>query len=152
MIRARNRFYRTMTRIGGNAELARLLPNTQVHLVRTHLSMPPELRFGDYRRIGQAIFDGDEQTAEAAARRHVRRSMARLDELPDKTFGPDSSDRYRTRRDECLCRACEPEDPVRCTFSNCGPTTCQMSDQTSLAGRPRAQGWRSPGMTDHASL
>ncbi|MGY8632031.1 GntR family transcriptional regulator [Bradyrhizobium sp. 14AA] len=94
MIRARNRFYRAMTRIGGNAELARLLPNTQVHLVRTHLSMPPELRFEDYRRIGQAILEGDEQAAEAAARRHVRRSMAKLDELPDDTFGPDSLEQF----------------------------------------------------------
>ncbi len=94
MIRARDRFYRTMTRIGGNAELARLLPNTQVHLVRTHLRMPVELRFEDYRRIGQAILEGDEQAAEAAARRHVRRSMAKLDELPDETFGPDSLEQF----------------------------------------------------------
>jgi hypothetical protein len=42
----------------------------------------------------QASLDGDEQAAEAAVRRHIRRSMAKLDELPDETFGPDSLEQF----------------------------------------------------------
>jgi DNA-binding GntR family transcriptional regulator len=90
MVRARDRYYRVMTRIGDNAELVRSLPDTQVHLIRTHLRVSAEQRFEDYRRIGEAILRGDQQTAESAARRHIRRSMTMLDQLPDETFGPDS--------------------------------------------------------------
>jgi DNA-binding FadR family transcriptional regulator len=71
-----------MTRIGDNAELVRVLPNTQVHLVRTHLRVSAEQRLEDYRGIGEAVLDGDEQAAETAARRHIRRSTTMLDELP----------------------------------------------------------------------
>lgn len=92
MVRARDRFYRAMTRTGNNAELARVLPNTQVHLVRTHLRLSAEQRFEDYRRIGEAVLDGDEQAAETAARRHIRRSMTMLEELPDESFGPDPAE------------------------------------------------------------
>lgn len=91
MIRARDRFYRVMTRIGDNGELVRSLPNTQVHLVRTHLRAAAEQRFEDYRRIGEAILEGDEQAAESAARRHIRRSITMLDKLPDEIFGPDAA-------------------------------------------------------------
>jgi DNA-binding GntR family transcriptional regulator len=82
MVLARDRFYRAMTRIGDNAELVRVLPNTQVHLVRTHLRVSAEQRLEDYRGIGEAVLDGDEQAAETAARRHIRRSTTMLDELP----------------------------------------------------------------------
>jgi DNA-binding GntR family transcriptional regulator len=97
MVRARDRFYRAMTRVGDNAELERFLPNTQVHLVRTHLRVSAEQCFEDYRRIGEAVLEGDEQAAETAARRHIRRSMMRLDELPDESFDPDSSPEYSYR-------------------------------------------------------
>ncbi|QQN65447.1 GntR family transcriptional regulator [Bradyrhizobium diazoefficiens] len=86
MVRARDRFYRIITRIGDNAELLRLLPSTQVHLVRTQLRISSEQRFDDYRRIGEAILEGDEKAAEAAARKHIRRSTAMLDELPNDAF------------------------------------------------------------------
>lgn len=77
-VRARNSFYRIITAIGGNAELARLLPNLRVHLVR--LSYLPQVaglsgreRGGDYRRIVKAILNRDPKQAEKAARRHVAR-------------------------------------------------------------------------------
>jgi DNA-binding FadR family transcriptional regulator len=67
--------------------------------VRTHLRVSAEHRFEDYRRIGEAILEGDEQAAETAARRHIRRSMTMLDELPDESFGPDSSRGYSNSDD-----------------------------------------------------
>jgi hypothetical protein len=36
------------------------LPDTQVHLVRTHLRVAAEQRFEDYRRIGEALLEGDD--------------------------------------------------------------------------------------------
>lgn len=89
LVSARNRFYRVMTQIGGNAELGRLLPSTHVHLVRTHLRLPTDQRFADYRRIGEAILAGDEHAAETAGRQHIRRSLALLDQLPDEAFEPE---------------------------------------------------------------
>ena len=46
-------------------------------------------RFDDYRRMGEAILGGDAQAAETAARKHIRRSTAMLDELPNDAFEPD---------------------------------------------------------------
>jgi hypothetical protein len=38
----------------------RVAAHTQVHLVRTHLRVSAEQRFKDYRRIGEAVLEGDE--------------------------------------------------------------------------------------------
>lgn len=88
LVRARNRFYRTMTRIGGNREVERLLPSIQVHLVRAQLRLPPEQRFADYRAIAEAVLAGDAPAAEEAARGHIRRTAETLDLLPDSAFAP----------------------------------------------------------------
>lgn len=89
LVRARNRFYRTMTRIGGNREVARLLPSIQVHLVRAQLRLPPEQRFADYRAIAEAVLAGDAARAEEAARAHIRRTAETLALLPDSAFAPE---------------------------------------------------------------
>jgi len=97
LVRARNRFYRAMTRIGGNKELDRLLPSFQVHLIRTHLKLSREARFADYRRIAQAVLAGDEQAAENAGREHIRRTAETLRDAPDQAFAPEETttiDRY----------------------------------------------------------
>jgi DNA-binding GntR family transcriptional regulator len=88
-VRARNRFYRTITRIGGNAELERLLPSIQVHLVRAHLKLPRSQRFTDYRQMADAILSGKAADAEAAGRAHIAHIAAVLDMLPDSAFGPE---------------------------------------------------------------
>lgn len=80
-IRARDRFYRAMTRSAKNPELEQMIGNLQVHLVRNRLVMRPEDREASYREIGAAILAGDPAAAEAAARRHVHRMIALLDAL-----------------------------------------------------------------------
>lgn len=89
LVRARNHFYRTMTHIGGNDELERLLSGMQVHLVRAHSRLPRRRRFADYRAMAETILAGEADRAEKAARGHIRRVAAALDELPDAVFASD---------------------------------------------------------------
>ncbi len=85
LLRARNQFYRTLSSIGGNVELQRLLGRMQVHLLRVQLRALHDGivtdRFDDYSRIGEAVLAGDTRRAEAAARRHVRLIGSVLDEM-----------------------------------------------------------------------
>lgn len=87
LIRARNRFYRTMAEIGGNRELQDILGRVHVHLVRVQLqALHDNLvtdRFEDYSRIGEAVLAGDGRRAELAARRHVRNTGAVLNGVAD---------------------------------------------------------------------
>jgi DNA-binding GntR family transcriptional regulator len=86
LVRARNRFYRTLAAIGGNKELEVLLSRMHVHLLRVQLRALHESlvveRFDDYGRIGDAVLAGDARRAELAARRHVRAMMDILDKVP----------------------------------------------------------------------
>lgn len=85
LIRARNRFYRTLAAIGGNKELQDILGRMHVHLVRVQLqALQDNLvteRFDDYNRIGQAVLAGDARRAELAARQHVRNRGALLNQI-----------------------------------------------------------------------
>lgn len=87
LIRARNRFYRTMAGIGGNRELQDILGRMHVHLVRVQLqALHDNLvtdRFEDYSRVGEAVLAGDARRAELAARRHVRTYATVLNRLAD---------------------------------------------------------------------
>lgn len=89
LVRARNCFYRAMTRTGGNHALGPLITGFNVHLIRTHLRRPAQERFADYGAITEAILSGDEEGAEAAARRHIRHAINALDETPDSVFASD---------------------------------------------------------------
>lgn len=91
LVRARNWFYRTMTRVGGNRALGRLITSFHVHLIRTHLRRPAQERFADYRAMADAILAGNGDLAEAAGRRHLRRVIEALDEAPDSIFAPASA-------------------------------------------------------------
>lgn len=86
LVRARNRFYRTLAAIGGNKELEVLLSRMHVHLLRVQLRALHESlvveRFDDYSRIGDAVLAGDARRAELAARRHVRAMIDILDKVP----------------------------------------------------------------------
>lgn len=92
-VRARNRFYRALMRIGSNRELSRLLPSMQVHLVRTQFrpysAVPEEQRLEEYERIAEAVLAGDPAAAEAATRRHVRNTCELIQRLPDDVFAPE---------------------------------------------------------------
>ena len=92
-VRARNRFYRRLLRVGGNRELGRLLPSMHVHLVRTQFrpygSTAEEQRVEEYERILAAVLAGDPAVAEAATRQHVRNTCDLIQRLPDNVFAPE---------------------------------------------------------------
>lgn len=85
LIRARNRFYRTLAAIGGNKELQDILGRMHVHLVRVQLqALQDNLvaeRFDDYSRVGKAVLAGDARRAELTARQHVRNTGALLNQI-----------------------------------------------------------------------
>lgn len=88
--RARNAFYKTMTTIGANHELARLMPRTNVDLIRvqfrSYTTVDDDLRMEDYRAIYDAIDEGSSRKAETAAKTHIRRLGDAIDKLPDAAF------------------------------------------------------------------
>ncbi len=85
LIRARNRFYRTLAVVGGNRELQDILRRMHVHLVRVQLqALQDNLvaeRFDDYGRIGQAVLAGDARRAKLTARQHVCNTGALLNQI-----------------------------------------------------------------------
>ena len=93
-VRARNRFYRTLVQVGANRELSRVLPTMHVHLVRIQFrpygAAVGEQRLEDYRRITDAVLEGDPQRAEAETRRHVQNVCDRILRLPDEAFAPEA--------------------------------------------------------------
>ena len=88
--RARNTFYKTMVAMGANHELARLMPRTNVDLIRvqfrSYTTVDDDLRMEDYRAIYEAISEGASRKAETAARNHIRRLGDAIDKLPDPAF------------------------------------------------------------------
>ncbi|GAB4264142.1 MAG: GntR family transcriptional regulator [Pararhodobacter sp.] len=87
--RARARYYRALTALGGNRELERLLPTLQVHLIRAQLRHMRPTDGSARRALVAAVVAGNAQRAEAVARDHVRRLIAMLPDAPDSAFGPD---------------------------------------------------------------
>ena len=86
LLQARNRFYRTLSVVGGNRELQALMSRMHVHLLRVqlralHVGLVTE-RFEDYARIGEAVLAGDARRAELAGRRHVRAMTDVLNSVP----------------------------------------------------------------------
>lgn len=69
--RLRTRFHRALLRAGGSAELARRLPNMQLHLIRAYTAIPRDEHVASYRAIRDAVLSGDGDAAEHAGRRHV---------------------------------------------------------------------------------
>ena len=86
--RARARYYRALTQLAGNAELERLLPMLQVHLIRAQLrpNRPP----GRSARadLVRTVAAGRANQAEVAARSHIRGLIELLPSLPDQDFAP----------------------------------------------------------------
>ncbi len=85
LLRARNRFYRALTTVGGNRELQNVLARMNVHLLRVQLRAQHQglltERFEDYDRLGAAVLAGDVRRAELAARRHMRAMAAALEQV-----------------------------------------------------------------------
>ncbi|MGE4014095.1 MAG: GntR family transcriptional regulator [Alphaproteobacteria bacterium] len=93
-IQARDEFYAALIAIGGNQELARIMPSMQVHLVRAQFrAFRPafeDKRFDDYDLISKAVLAGDGPRAESAGRRHIQHVRKGLAALPDAAFAPDA--------------------------------------------------------------
>lgn len=79
---ARDHFYATLTDMSGNAELKRILPTVQIHLIRTQfraeMAATHRHRHNDYRRITAGVAAGKPAVAETAARAHIARAIAAL--------------------------------------------------------------------------
>ena len=79
---ARDSFYASLVHIADNAELKRILPGIQIHLIRVQfheiLRAADERRHDNYQRICQAVLDGSEARAEAAVAAHFGLSIKAL--------------------------------------------------------------------------
>ncbi|HKX78976.1 MAG TPA: GntR family transcriptional regulator [Novosphingobium sp.] len=89
-IQAREDYYRCIVQLSGNAELQRLFPAAQVHIMRLQLrrfqNAADATAFSDYAKLTQAILSGDAARAEQAAREHVGYTRARVSQLPGHAF------------------------------------------------------------------
>jgi DNA-binding GntR family transcriptional regulator len=92
---ARDSFYSTLTDIAGNAEIRRILPTVQIHLIRTQFAAEMERtnrsRHADYRQIVDAVLAGRWSIAEKAARMHIARAIEALREARRSDEGPPPS-------------------------------------------------------------
>jgi len=91
LIAKRRHFYDALIAIGGNSQLAGVMPLMQIHLLR--LQAQPWFtaddlrdRTAEYAAITEAVVAGDPKRAETAMRRHMQRMTARLRKLPDAAF------------------------------------------------------------------
>lgn len=95
-IRQRVDFYNAMLTVGGNRELARIMPLLQIHQFRTqfhayHSGTDLESHFSEYAEIVQAILEGDARRAERAMMRHIRNTGRRIQSLPDFAFAAEEA-------------------------------------------------------------
>jgi len=87
--RARARYYRALTSLAGNPELDRLLPMLQIHLIRAQLRFNRPPGRNARAALVRAVSSGQANTAEIAARGHIRTLIDALPDLPDTVFAPD---------------------------------------------------------------
>lgn len=87
-IKAREQFFDLICRISRNKELQRVQPKLIQLIVRIQLrhAMAENVRFRDYRMIGEAILNGDAELAEFAARRHLQHALQEFDTIPESAF------------------------------------------------------------------
>lgn len=94
--RACSRFFRSITKIGDNHELQRLLPALQIHLVRVQFRTYPSAaeiyRIDAFKLIYEAIAAGDGQRSEAQTRAHFTSLSRDIAALPDRAFTPITKD------------------------------------------------------------
>lgn len=89
----RGHYYVAMFDIADNAELNRLMPISQIHLFRSQFQQYLGLRDlsamqKEYREISEAVLAGHGAVAEARMRKHMRRTLDRIEEVGDNAFGP----------------------------------------------------------------
>lgn len=89
--RIRNSFYRQIAQLSGNAELVRLIPSVQTHLIRVQFraaygAAAERRHVKDYQAVIDAILARDSAKAEQAMRQHIRRTAKAIMSLPDDVF------------------------------------------------------------------
>lgn len=92
LFQARRHFWDVILRIGGNGEVARLMPQIQITLLRVQFQtfVTPrqfDRQFREYQEIADAVAAGDPARAEKATRLHLRRRRESMASLPDEAFG-----------------------------------------------------------------
>jgi DNA-binding GntR family transcriptional regulator len=93
---ARRNFYDTLIDIGGNRQLARLMPLMQIQLLRMQFlpfqtDIARQRQFEGYEAMYRAVRAGDARLADRLAKLHVRRTRLHLMRLPDQAFQAHSS-------------------------------------------------------------
>lgn len=88
---ARGVYYGVMFAMARNPELNRLMPESQIHLFRSQFQSylkPRDLMDmrKEYREISDAILAGNADSAETRMRRHMRRTIERLDSIDADAF------------------------------------------------------------------
>jgi|JI10StandDraft_1071094.scaffolds.fasta_scaffold401275_1 DNA-binding GntR family transcriptional regulator len=99
-VEARENYYRTILKIGGNRELIRLFPTMHVHLMRLQLRSVPYVAegalFDDFQDLNAAILADDPARATRAAQAHVQNMIDAVNALPDTMFNNETTARTRS--------------------------------------------------------
>jgi DNA-binding GntR family transcriptional regulator len=87
----RRQFYDTLLKIGGNEQLARILPTMLIHLLRMQIQPfftenDRHKQLDEYAAITEAVLSGDPQLSERSMRRHFRRTRTTMSNMPDEAF------------------------------------------------------------------
>lgn len=87
----RRRYYDTLYDIGGNRELAHMVPRMKIALLRLQFQAfvsgkQHESQLKELSAITEAVLEGDPKKAERVARAHIRRRRLSLTTLPDEAY------------------------------------------------------------------
>ena len=95
-VSARENYYRTLVRLSGNREMARLFPNMLMHMIRLQLRhfnrAADSMQFDDYSHLTRAILSGDARHADEVGRLHVHHTIDSVASLPDRAFAPEPTE------------------------------------------------------------
>ncbi|WP_257547094.1 GntR family transcriptional regulator [Sphingopyxis sp. DBS4] len=85
------RFYDAMMEVGGNSQIASVMPMMRIQLFRMQgqMTIGPEAhkqRFTEFADIARHVLAGEPDKARQAMSRHMQLTLKRLEELPDEVF------------------------------------------------------------------
>jgi DNA-binding GntR family transcriptional regulator len=89
----RRHFYNTMIELGGNRELARVIPLSRTDLFRAQVEIVQteqqrQRHAAGYQRIAKAIIESEPAAAERAVQKHFVGTRQTMQELPPEAFSP----------------------------------------------------------------
>lgn len=92
---ARTHFYDVIFEIAGNRELIRINPVVPTQLLRMQIhsfltSEAQHTQFADYKRLYDALMNGDPKLAKRLIKSHIRSSRIQVLSLPDEAFAAES--------------------------------------------------------------